>query len=319
MFLGIEIGGTKLQFGLGAAEGGKLTALERADVRPERGAEGIRRQIEQIAAPLIRQYAVKAIGIGFGGPVDMAAGRIVKSHHVTGWDGFAVVDWCSKTFGLPACVANDSDMAGLGEARFGAGRGKRVVFYTNVGSGIGGALCIHGRVYVGGAGIASELGHVRPGPQADTPRQIVETASSGWAIAEAARADAPLAAELARQYDCPTDQLTSKMVAEAAGAGNPSARAIFDRATQTYGWAIAQMITLLSPEIVVVGGGVPLAGEVLFFAPLRQQVERYVFPPLRGTYRIAPAELGEEVVVHGALALARAQAENGNTTNLFIP
>ena len=108
-------------------------------------------------------------------------------------------------------------------------------------------------------------------------------------------------------------------MAEAAKAGNKAALAIFRRATQTYGWAIAQMITLLSPQVVVIGGGVPLAGEALFFAPLRKEVERYVFPPLRGTYRIAPAELGEEVVVHGALALARAQAENGNTASLFLP
>jgi len=109
------------------------------------------------------------------------------------------------------------------------------------------------------------------------------------------------------------------MVADAARAGNATARAIFRRATQTYGWAIAQMITLLSPEVVVVGGGVPLAGEDLFFAPLREEVDRYVIPPLRGTYQIAPAELGEEVVLHGALALARAQAEEGHTDGLFLP
>jgi glucokinase len=319
MFLGIEIGGTKLQLGVGDAENGELTVLQRATVCPTNGAEGIRRQIEEIATPLIGQYAVKAIGIGFGGPVDMAAGRIVKSHHVAGWDGFAMVDWCRQTFGLPACVGNDSDMAGLGEARFGAGRGNRVVFYTNVGSGIGGALVINQRVYVGGAGIASELGHVRPGLAADSSEKIVESMASGWAIAAAAGADARLGAELQRQHGCSAEQITSKMVAEAAEAGNEAAIAIFRRATQTYGWAIAQMITLLSPEVVVIGGGVPLAGEALFFAPLRQEIERYVFPPLRRTYRIVPAELGEEVVVHGALALARTQSENGNTDNLFIP
>ncbi len=319
MFLGIEIGGTKLQFGVGGAESGRLTAIRRADVQPADGAEGIRRQIEQIAAPLIREHQVKAVGFGFGGPVDTASGRIVKSHHVAGWDGFPLADWCRRTLGVPASLGNDSDMAGLGEARFGAGRGRRVVFYTNVGSGIGGALVVGGRVYVGGGGIASELGHLRPGVEADAPQKIVELSASGWAIAAAARADAELAAELARQYNCPVDRLTARHVAEAAGDGNTSALAIFRRATQTYGWAIAQMITLLAPEVVVIGGGVPLAGEALFFAPLRREVERYVFPPLRGTYQIVPAELGEEVVVHGALALARAQAECGNTTGLFIP
>ena len=319
MFLGIEIGGTKLQLGVGDADTSKLATLQRANVCPADGAEGIRRQIQQIAAPLIEQYGVQAVGFGFGGPVDIKKGRVVKSHHVVGWDDFPLADWCRNTFQLPAAVANDSDMAGLGEARFGAGRGAKVVFYTNVGSGIGGALVIQGRVYVGGAGIASELGHVRPGPQAETPQDIVELASSGWAIAAAARNDARLSAELQQKNNCTPDRLNAKMVAEAAAAGNQSALAIFRRATQNYGWAIAQMITLLSPETIVIGGGVPLAGEALFFAPLRREIERYVFPPLRNTYKIAPAELGEEVVVFGALALARSLSENGNTNDLFIP
>jgi len=319
MFLGIEIGGTKLQLGVGDAANNKLTTLQRADVCPANGARGICRQIQQIAAPLIAQYGIQAIGFGFGGPVDIHQGRVIKSHHVTGWDNFPLADWCRETFQLPAAVANDSDMAGLGEARFGAGRSAKVVFYTNVGSGIGGALVIQGRVYVGGAGIASELGHLRPGPQAETPQDIVELASSGWAIASAARNDPALSAELQQKHNCTAERLNGKMVAEAASAGNASALAVFRRATQYYGWAIAQMITLLSPETIVIGGGVPLAGEALFFAPLRREIQRYVFPPLRNTYKIAPAELGEDVVVFGALALARSLAENGNTNNLFVP
>lgn len=319
MFLGIEIGGTKLQIGVGDGRGGRLAVVERTAAQPAEGAAGIRRQIEQLAAPLIKGHGVQSIGIGFGGPVDRAAGAAVKSHQVAGWDRFPLVDWCREAFGLPASIGNDADMAGLGEARFGAGRGRRVVFYSNVGSGIGGALVVGGRVYIGGAGIASEVGHLRPGPQADTPDHIVEHAASGWAIATAARSDPQLAAQLQREHRCTADEITSKQVADAALAGNAAARAVFRGATRTYGWALAQMITLLSPEVVVVGGGVPLVGEELFFAPLREEVGRYVIPPLRGTFRIAPAELGEEVVLHGALALARAQAEEGHTDGLFLP
>jgi glucokinase len=318
-FLGIEIGGTKLQFGIGSAVDARLEALQRAAVCPADGAEGICRQIARIARPLVERHRVAAIGIGFGGPVDMAAGQVVKSHHVAGWERFPLAAWCRETLGVSASLANDSDMAGLGEARFGAGRGRRVVFYTNVGSGIGGALVVNQRVYVGCAGIASEIGHLRPGPQAAAGHEIVELASSGWAIATAARADAALAAELQRQHACAAEQLTARMVAEAAAGGNEAARAIFRRATQVYGWAIAQVITLLSPEVIVVGGGVPLAGEDLFFAPLRASVGRYVFPPLAETYKIVPAALGEEVVVCGALALARAQTEDGGTAGLFLP
>jgi glucokinase len=318
MFLGIEIGATKLQLGVGAADG-RLAALKRADVCPANGAEGICRQIETIAGALIDKHSASAVGFGFGGPVDITEGRAVRSHQIDGWDLFPLVDWCQERLGLPAAIANDSDMAGLAEARFGAGRGGKVVFYTNIGSGIGGALIIDRRVYLGGTGIASELGHLRPELQADSRERTVESLSSGWAIAEAARTDARLAAELAQHHNCSTGQVTGRMVAEAAGAGSETARAIFARAVHYYGWAIAQMITLLAPQAVVVGGGVSLAGEDLFLAPLRQAVDRHVFPPLRGSYQVVHAALGEEVVVHGAIALARAKAEDGNTNSLFIP
>ena len=109
------------------------------------------------------------------------------------------------------------------------------------------------------------------------------------------------------------------MVAEAAAAGNEAALAIFRRATQTYGWAIAQMITLLSPEVVVIGGGVPLAGEALFFAPLRQEVERYVFPPLARNVSDRPGRVGRRGGRSRGAGPGPGQAENGNTTGLFIP
>ena len=192
-FLGIEIGGTKLAAWRGL--GGRREARRHgADGGPPGSRrEAIRRQIVELARPLVARHQVQAIGIGFGGPVDMAAGRVVKSHHVAGWEAFPLAAWCRETFGISASLGNDSDLAGLGEARFGAGRGRRVVFYTNVGSGIGGALVVNQRVYVGCAGIASEIGHLRPGPQAVAPDEIVELVSSGWAIAAAARAEPALA------------------------------------------------------------------------------------------------------------------------------
>lgn len=98
--------------------------------------------------------------------------------------------------------------------------------------------------------------------------------------------------------------LTGKMVANAAAAGNPLAQQVMDQACQALGWGIAQVITLLAVEVVIVGGGVSLAGETVFFAPLRRHVHRYVFPPLRNSYEVVPAQLGEEVVVHGAVAMA---------------
>jgi glucokinase len=313
MFLGIEIGGTKLQLGVGTGRGGPLVALQRAQVQRSRGALGIRETIVEMARPLVQQYDVQRVGLGFGGPVDASAGNVLLSFQISGWDGFPLTQWCRETLLLPSVLENDSNLAGLGEARFGAGKGAHVVVYSNVGSGIGGALVIDGKLYLGGAKAAvAEIGHLRPGPQAEKPEQTVESVASGWGIADQARTEierlsAGSTAPTTSMYDQVNGdltRLTGKIVADAAADGDPIAKRVLNNAMQTYGWALAQAITLVAPNIVVVGGGVSQLGESMFFEPLREFVEQYVMPPLRQTYEIRPAALGEEVVVHGALALA---------------
>ncbi len=311
MFLGIEIGGTKLQLGVGRGDG-VLVELVRHDVQAELGAAGILQQIRAATAELAARHKLERVGIGFGGPVDTARGVVVKSHHVAGWDDFPLADWCQQELKLPAAIENDCDTAALAEARFGAGQGHSPVFYVTVGTGIGGGLVVDGELYRGSGRGAAEIGHLRPGLLADRPEATVESLASGTNIAAAARArlaelesgSSPDLTDLLERAGGDAEQLTAKIVAEAAADGNRIAREVLGRACRALGWAIAQTITLVSPEVVVAGGGVSLAGETLFFEPLRAEVARYVFPPLAGKYQIVPAALGEEVVVHGALARA---------------
>jgi glucokinase len=343
MFLGIEIGGTKLQLGVGAGDGGELAALVRHDVDIARGAPGILDQIERSATALIQKHPVERIGFGFGGPIDSAAGLVTKSHQVGGWDGFPLERWCRESLGKPAVLGNDCDVAALAEARFGAGRGAGSVFYVTVGTGIGGGLVIGGRSHGSGRPAVAEIGHLRPGLNADRPDMTIESLASGPAIAAAALArmsgqiSRPLEtirgplehpnrqqvrrrmedvqdteeeyiADLVQRAGGEADRLTAKDVAQAAAEGNEIARQVLDHACQALGWAIAQVITLAAPEVIVIGGGVSLIGEQFFFAPVRAEVARYVFPPLAGAYKIVPAALGESAVVHGAIALAAASA-----------
>ena len=345
MYLGIEIGGTKLQLGVGAGDGTPPVALARFDVTLAHGASGILSQIELRGLELVEGHPIRGVGCGFGGPIDAAAGRVIKSHHVEGWQDFGLANWLSKVFKVPAVLANDADTAGLAEARFGAGCGRNPVFYVTVGTGIGGGLIIDGRIYRGSGAGAAELGHLRPGLSSDRPDQIVEELASGWGIAAAAQSrimggdvshslgplmagNRPLrpeavrqrlieveeaaeehAADLLERCDGVLERLSTRHVAQAAEAGNEIAQQVLGRAMQALGWAIAQMITLTAPAVVVVGGGVSLMGEQWFFAPLRKEVARYVFPPLAKTFNLLPAQLGEEVVIHGALALARERVE----------
>src|SRR5437763_2292943 len=202
MYLGIEIGGTKLQLGIGPGDG-TLAGLWRGTVDIAAGPEGIRRQITAAIPELLTQTGLsfrdlKGVGIGFGGPVDDATRTVIKSHQIEGWDGFPLADWIADLVGVPAVLGNDADVAGLAEALFGAGQGLSPIFYITVGSGIGGGLIINGEIYRGCGRGAAEIGHLfmRWGFVTDTGCAVdgmvttLEDLASGWALSK--QADAAL-------------------------------------------------------------------------------------------------------------------------------
>lgn len=311
MFLGIEIGGTKLQLGVGDGSGGELVEQVRRDVDRTRGAEGILKQIEETAAPLIAQHAIERIAIGFGGPVDGRQGIVRCSHQVAGWEDFPLAAWCEQRF-APTRVRNDCDCAALAEARFGAGRGSDRVLYVTVGTGVGGGLVSGGRLEGRARPAVSEIGHLRPGLECRLREQTVESIASGPGLVATLVGLAPSAPQAAaelRDAHGPLDGLTAREIAEAAQRGNALACRAIARGVQTLGWALAQAITIWAPEVVVVGGGVSLMGDGLFFEPLRARVAEYVFAPLCDAYRITPPDLEEAVVVCGAVAVAADPAD----------
>jgi glucokinase len=261
MYLGVEIGGTKLQVGV-CDRRGRIVRLVRVAVVRRDGARGILRQLEKIIPPLLDDRAVRAIGVGFGGPVDAPHGRVVRSFHINGWDGFALRRWFRQRFQLPTVIENDTNVATLAEARIGAGRGQRAVLYSNVGTGIGGGFVVDGKIQNGRFG-ATEIGHTRFFVRGRW--RILEELSSGLSIE---RGKTTLA-----------------------------------QSARYYGVALANAITLLNPDIVVVGGGVARAGEK-FLRPVRETAKRFVFGPFRRNFRIVPAALGQTVVVAGAALLA---------------
>src|SRR6266566_2617505 len=177
MFLGIEIGGTKLQLGLGLGDG-TLAGLWRDTVDVAAGPEGIRRQItaavpELLAKANVDRAQVRGVGIGFGGPVDDATHTIIKSHQIEGWDNFPLAAWITDMLGWPAVLGNDADVAGLAEALFGAGKGLSPIFYITIGSGIGGGFIINGEIYRGVGRGAAEIGHLRESLGPSPMRQLI--------------------------------------------------------------------------------------------------------------------------------------------------
>jgi glucokinase len=317
MFLGVEIGGTKLQLGLGEGDG-ILRGFWRGTVDAQDGAEGIRRQIVQAVPDLLNEAGlarnqVRGIGIGFGGPVDDTTHTVITSHQIGGWDNFPLADWIGDMLGWPAVLGNDADVAGLAEAQFGSGKGLSPVFYITIGSGIGGGLILNGEIYRGCGRGAAEIGHLRiESGGAYSPRyppKILEEIASGWAIGRQARVLAKRNwdhdSELFRLVSGQKDRITAQTVGQAAAQGDVLALTVMNGVCNCLADAIAHVIVLLCPRSIVIGGGVSLMGEKVLFEPLRGLVKDRVFQPFSDCYDIVPAALGEEVVVQGALALAR--------------
>jgi len=312
--VGIEIGGSKLQLRVADADTLEPQATLREAIVAADGAEAIRSQIVRLMKTVQEDYHPKAIGIGFGGPVDAQTGTVYTSHQVTGWDDFPLAHWCQDQFSLPAMVRNDCDAAALAEAKLGAGREAQSVFYVTVGSGIGGGFVVDGKLQGTARPAFAEIGHLRPSLNSVSPQDTVESLASGFGIAEQVRNwlrdGDPAEYDEAHQelYDLcggQIDTLSTLHIAKAAKSGNMIARYAVDGAAEALGWAIAQVVTLLAPEVVILGGGVVQMPSELFWKPLQKQVAIYTFPPLANHFQILPARLGDAVVLQGALLLAQ--------------
>jgi glucokinase len=323
MYLGIEIGGTKLQLGLGRGDG-TLAGLWRGTVDVAAGGEGIRRQItaavpELLARAGVERAAVRGVGVGFGGPVEDATRTVIKSHQIQGWDKFPLADWLAEMLGWPVALGNDADVAGLAEALFGAGKGLSPIFYITIGSGIGGGFIINGEIYRGCGRGAAEIGHLRfmflkqdnTSGEYKGEEKVLEEVASGWSIEDHARVwaraclDTGNETRLLSLVHGKPEKITARDVARAAEEGDEDALGMLHRAEIYLADAICQVITLLCPRRIIIGGGISLIGNRLLFEPLRRIVAMRVFEPFTDCYDIVPAALGEEVVVLGALALAR--------------
>lgn len=299
LYLGIEIGGTKLQVGLGDGLG-QVTHVHRVAAQPQAGANGIRSQIVDACRHLFEQAgiaasSIKGCGLGFGGPVDDRTQQTITSHQVSGWDAFPLSKWAHETLGISSVIGNDADVAGLAEATCGAGQGCNPVFYMNIGSGIGGALILEGKIHRGTGLGAGEIGHLWIDYDVDTwqPRtdtwSILEHRSSGWALQRTAGQPDVLA------------------LLKAVQGGDTDADRVWVRARRRLAVALSHVIALVCPQRIVLGGGVSLAPNELFLNPLREEVAQIVFKPFADCYDIQVAGLGEMVVVQGALTLARQQ------------
>jgi glucokinase len=300
--IGIEIGGTKIQVVAGTADGFILERHRLAADRA-RGGAGIREQIAAVIPGLMARHAITSVGVGFGGPVDPKTGLICCSHQVPGWHDVALGDWLRDLTGIPVAVENDANVAALGEALRGAGRGFACVFWINMGSGVGGGMVVDGRLYHGARPGEAEIGHLR----LDRSGRIVEQACSGWAVDQRIRDavvghDGVLARAVKSQA---TEGGEARHLRGALDAGDAVAWKILTEVADDLAFALSHAVHLFHPEVIVVGGGLSLVGEPLR-AAMAAALPGYLMEAFQPGPTVALAGLGEDSVPIGALALAAA-------------
>jgi glucokinase len=312
-YLGVDLGGTKILAAL-VDERGRVVERVRLQT-PADGPDSVVAAIVEAVQTLTERVrlpraSLAGVGVGAPGPLDPTTGVVFEPPNLPGWHDVPLAQMLDARLGLPVFVENDANAAALGEWWVGAAVGIDDLVYITVSTGIGGGLILDGRLYHGASGTAGEIGHMvieHEGPRCNCGRfGCLEALASGTAIARAARAAVQSGAATVLAT-LPVEALTAEAVARAAWEGDPVARQIYARAAAALGVGVANLVNLLNPAMVIIGGGVARAGE-LIFGPVRRIVRQEAFERPGRTVQIVPAALGEEVGAIGAAAVARFRA-----------
>jgi len=249
---------------------------------------------------------LSAVGMGVPGPVITDAGTVISPPIMPGWDHFPIRDTLEELWNCPVTLNNDAELGALGEWAYGAGRGEKNLAYIKVGSGVGAGLILNQQIYGGTTGAAGEIGHLtidENGPLCNCGNHgCLEAYAGGLAIARQGQA---LAESRKRTLlsSIPVDQITAYDVAEAARRGDLHAQEILRRAGTYIGIAIAGLVNLFNPGVVVIGGGVAQVGDILT-NPIRQAVRERALRASEQSVRITTGTLGRRSLLIGATVQA---------------
>ena len=308
---GIDIGGTKIALALETVRGERISSRQfptRVECGPELILNNLASAVREMCAS--SQARLLAAGLGCPGSVDKERGLVLSPINLPGWHEFPIVKSIEERLCVPVLIENDAKLAALGEHVYGAGRGFSDIVFFTISTGIGGGVIVGGEILQRlGAG---EVGHMTILP--DGPlcgcgcRGCLDVLCSGTAIANRARAllaqsEASIINDMVKR---PGD-ITAQVVAVAAQRGDALAGRVWDEMIYFLSIGIGNVITILAPEAVIIGGGVAASGEQLL-GPLRPLVERRAKMIPVENVRLLQAALAGESGVYGALAIARRAA-----------
>lgn len=308
-FVGVDIGGTKVAAGL-VDGNGEISSQSRVPMVSHASAEeGLNAVLQAVAQVLPNGDAqVSGIGICAPGPLDPQTGVILNPPNVPCWRNFPLAEAVQKAYRVPVWVDNDANGAALAEARWGAGRGYQSVFYATIGTGIGTGIIFDGHIFHGRTGAAGEGGHVSidyRGPLCGCGKPgCIEVLASGTAIAKRARERiaAGCKSSMLGLAGGDLSAVTGEIVGKAFAAGDPLAKKILGETAEMVALWLGNMIDLLDPHVIVIGGGAAALFRP-FFDHLRQRIPQLTLNPRAHEVPIVSSRYGADSGIAGGAAL----------------
>ena len=306
-YIGIDLGGTRIRAARYTPE---LEMQQRTEThtRSEEGQEAVIKRIVEQARIVWPTDGKPVLGVGVSapGPTNPVSGIVVAAPNLMGWHNVALRDTLQSELGVATYLGNDANLAALAETVIGAARGYTDVLFLTISTGIGGGVITNGKLLIGSEGLGAECGHVIIVVENDKVSTL-EKESAGPAIARQARA-AIAAGEKSSVLDLAAgkvEAITTPMVTKAAESGDPLAIRLIERAGMIVGLGIVSFLHIFNPQIVILGGSVAEHTGDLFMQPLKEAIRTYAIDESYwARLIIAPAELGENVSLIGAAALA---------------
>ncbi len=313
IIIGVDIGGTKVAAGLVDYSGEIRRQIREPMVSDGDAATGlaaVRRAIDALLDGQKNAPTIRGIGICAPGPLDPTTGMVINPPNVRCWRNFPLSREVEKIYRVKVRVDNDANAAALAEARWGAGRGYRQIFYATVGTGIGTGIVFDNRIYHGRTGAAGEGGHNTidfRGPRCGCGKPgCIEAFACGPAIAKRARTKlaehSARGAALLELADGNVEKITTEMVGQAATAGDPVAKETMDETVELLSIWLGNMIDLLDPDVIIIGGGV--SGMLSpFFAEIRNRLPGWCINSRCQEIPLVKARYGADAGIAGGAAL----------------
>jgi len=311
LFIGIDIGGTKVAGGLVDARGEIHVRSRTPMITAGEASQGLAAVSAAIAALFpdsTKRPRIDGIGVCAPGPLNPVTGVIINPPNLAIWHNYPLAEEMRRLYNVNVKIDNDANAAALAEAKWGAGRGYRNIFYASIGTGIGTGIIFDGRIYHGRTGAAAEGGHI--GIDSNGPicncgkRGCVETLAAGPAIGrrggqKLSKYPKSLLSELASGN---AHAVTSEMVRRAYAAGDPAAEEVIRETLDLLAYWLGSIIDLLEPEVIVMGGGVSTM-LAPFLNEIRQRWRGACLNPAPTEIPLVLARYGEDAGIAGAAAL----------------